>query len=95
MTFCSEIRQNLLQTIGRNHSPIHYREIIPQFIAEKSYPNSLQKFQWNTKVTRSYFSTQTLSGRYVRETKTCYLPTMSVEKITVSIVDEQYMTLEQ
>jgi len=34
MIFCSEIRQNLLQTIGRNHIPIHYREIISQFITE-------------------------------------------------------------
>ena len=66
MIFHSEIRQNLLQTIERNHIPIHYRS-----------------FQWNTKVTRSHFSTHTMSGGYVRETKACYLPTMSVEKITV------------
>jgi hypothetical protein len=71
MIFHSEIRQNLLQTTGRNHIPIHYRS-----------------FQWNKKVMRCHFSTHTLSGGYVRETEAYYLPTTSVEKITVSLVDE-------
>jgi hypothetical protein len=44
---------------------------------------------------KSHFSTHTLSGGYISETEACYLPTMSVEKITVSMADERYMTLEQ
>jgi len=71
MIFYSEIGQNLLQTIGRNNIPIHYRS-----------------FQWNTKIMRFLFSAHTMSGGYVRETKACYLPTVSVEKITVSMVEE-------
>ena len=58
-------------------------------------PIHYRSFQWNTKVMRSHFSTHTLSGGYVRETEAFYLPIMSVEKITVSMVDERFMTLEQ
>lgn len=75
------------------HSEIRHNQL--QTTGSNHIPIHYRSFQWNTKVMRSHFLTHNLSGGYVRETEARYLPTMSVEKIIVSMVDERYMILVQ